>query len=75
MTSFSMVGFTMLIADVVRNSSIPVLVQSDLLLDGLPSQVKSPICPTPMVVLSETPTPRWAADHGYEPHLPMLFNP
>ena len=31
--------------------------------------------PTPTVVLLETPTPRWAADHGYAPHLPELFNP
>ncbi|KAI4817583.1 hypothetical protein KUCAC02_010968 [Chaenocephalus aceratus] len=46
MTLFFMVGFTMLIKDWgAQLLSVLVLVQSVLLLDGLPSMAMSPICP------------------------------
>ena len=46
MTLYSMVGFTMLIANCgAQLLAVPVLDQSVLLLDGLPSKAMSPICP------------------------------
>ncbi|KAI9521126.1 hypothetical protein NQZ68_010830 [Dissostichus eleginoides] len=46
MTLFFMVGFTMLIEDWgAQLLSVLVLVQSVLILDGLPSMAMSPICP------------------------------
>ena len=46
MTLYSMVGCTMLIANCgAQVLTVPVLDQSVLLLDGLPSKAMSPICP------------------------------
>lgn len=46
MTVYSMVGFTMLLANCgAQLLAVPVLDQSVLLLDGLPSKAMSPICP------------------------------
>ena len=46
MTLLSMVGFTMLIADCgAQLLAVPVLVQSVLLLGGLPTMAMSPTCP------------------------------
>ena len=54
MTLFFMVGFTMLIKDWgAQLLSVLVLVQSVLLLDGLPSMAMSPICPCYLPIAGE----------------------